>query len=315
VTKRRRTLFTPALMALTLAPADALGASHFSRFATIYANGLEIDFVRPSSLSSGLTRGLELHAEALDDHAAEVFGFRSMRAVVDVDCRTLRDRVETLVAYRQAGFTGASQTRGSSGGWWRPNPKAYMAEVIRLVCGAPAPSLAATATSAGAQPSTILAPPFVLKHASPPHATFATSSSGPTQTQARLSARIVAQIGAAPTEEGAQKLLTSFERLLAPPLQAHAAAARVRGALVYRSVVDGFASTADAQSFCRRLIADGGACWIHALEAPLRPSMAGRPSHPPPRSLGAANPSMAAPQSITAAIVQCMCIAATESRP
>lgn len=81
----------------------------------------------------------------------------------------------------------------------------------------------------------------------------------------------VAQVGASASAADAQDALRALHALIAPPLAGVVEAAEVGGARVYRATVTGFASQADARSFCAR--AGVKTCWV-------RPPTAGHATPP-----------------------------------
>jgi hypothetical protein len=61
--------------------------------------------------------------------------------------------------------------------------------------------------------------------------------------------------------------------LIKPPLAGSVEAASVHGAQVYRSIVSGFASSAQAHAFCAALTAQGKPCWLHLASATAGPTI------------------------------------------
>ena len=90
----------------------------------------------------GVIEGVTLQGEVISAETAQFLGYRSMRSTVNIDCARRRDLVVKLTVYAERGAKGAAVVRQVPGGWAQPTPDAYLAAVIREVCG-PARALAA----------------------------------------------------------------------------------------------------------------------------------------------------------------------------
>ncbi|MDZ4317996.1 MAG: hypothetical protein U1A07_04015, partial [Phenylobacterium sp.] len=83
----------------------------------------------------GIIRGVELHGEVIDPAFVPDMGFSSMTSRIDVDCANRRDRVVSMEVYSEPGLEGHPERRAVPGGWVQPSPQAYLADVLRAVCG------------------------------------------------------------------------------------------------------------------------------------------------------------------------------------
>ena len=232
----------------------------------------------------GMRSGVMLNIEVTEERAAELYGYRSMSVLVDLDCRAGKDRVRKALAFERPRLAGASQLRRTSGEWVRPTPGAYMSDVIQEVCsragfGAAPPVAAPVEAPIG----TIERPPPASRPTGFPTAPPAPAPLGPAAASpartggARVRAQIAAstseqaaqseaaapprssgsglraQIASSTSEQAAHQALDQAKAQIQPPLTGAVEAAEVRGRTAYRSVVVGFASEAGARAFCARM--------------------------------------------------------------
>jgi hypothetical protein len=103
--------------------------------------------------NDGVIEGVVLQGEVISEEAERVIGYRSMRSTVNVDCSRRRDMVVKMTVFTQPQAKGVAINRHVPGGWVQPSPDAYLAQVIRAVCG-PAPQVAAApSTSVSPEPA------------------------------------------------------------------------------------------------------------------------------------------------------------------
>ena len=220
----------------------------------------------------GVIEGVVIDGEVAGQDAALDFGFHSIRLELDIDCRRQRDRLRRVETFAEPRLGGEPTARPASGEWASPSREAYLAQVIRAMCGqdpgqshksvverSPAsPPLepdpyAAVGGGAPARGSSDPAPPPMSPPASdaPP---APSSSGGP-----------VVQVAAAETAAGAQAVLDRLKRSKAVSLGDLAGkveTATVKGRPVYRATLSGFASLAAARAFCVAVRASGGRCFV-----------------------------------------------------
>ncbi len=229
--------------------------------------------ITPSGAAGGAAgemTGVVLEIEITEPDAVELYGYQSMNSVVDIDCPGARDRVRRAQAFQLPHLAGPSQERHTSGQWVRPSPGAFMADVIAKACASAglrstSPQLAAAVPSApstkpaavrSAPPTQPIAPSHLSP--SPSTSTSPTAPSKPTGGAARLRA----QIASSTNEHAAREVLEKIGSRISPQLTTDVETAQVRGKTVYRSVVAGFASEAEAQSFCAQMKQASVACIV-----------------------------------------------------
>ncbi|WP_293406837.1 SPOR domain-containing protein [Phenylobacterium sp.] len=105
----------------------------------------------------GLIEGVVLQGEVISDEAERMIGYRSMRSTVNVDCARRRDIVVKMTVFAEPQAKGVAINRHVPGGWVQPSPDAYLAQVIRAVCG-PAPQLAASPPPEAVRPAPKVSP-------------------------------------------------------------------------------------------------------------------------------------------------------------
>jgi hypothetical protein len=247
--------------------------------------------VSPSAVTAVVSRSqsaaggpveLLLRAEALKPEAARA-GLTAWEMRLEVDCRTGEVRV--------GGTTGFASRRRGAGEepvsvapaepvWRKPSPGTSLEAAWRQACDPgfrpplAAPTLhAATAPTARA-PGPATPPPLALRPtlkspaakppvAKPPaQAAAQASAPPPPPTPARRghgSVQVVSSPVEADTRRGLERLHSRFPEQLAG-LDTRVEPAQVRGRTVYRGLVAGFASHAEAATFCRTLKSRGHDC-------------------------------------------------------
>ena len=121
--------FAAALAAVT-APA-ALAASAIAR------DGVEVSIlptVGPAHADQSIVR-VSLDVEARSEAAAHRLGFRSLRGVTDIDCRSGENQFVKAEAYDHPDLRGAARGWPVLGDWGRPTASSYMFAVTERVCG------------------------------------------------------------------------------------------------------------------------------------------------------------------------------------
>lgn len=123
----------------------AVAASGLPASSVVYAKSDLVVAIRNRGTPSeggGVFEGVVLQGEVISDEAERVIGYRSMRSTVNVDCVRRRDMVVKMTVFTEPQAKGVAINRHVPGGWVQPSPDAYLAQVIRAVCG-PAPQMAA----------------------------------------------------------------------------------------------------------------------------------------------------------------------------
>jgi hypothetical protein len=252
----------------------ASGAFGATGPATVDDEGVSVVIVQTGAApaASGQVNGVILDIEVTDDEVAALHGYRSLKSVVDVDCRGERDLVREARAFPLPRLTGASQVRTTSGQWVRPTPEAYMSRVIKTICsrvGLRPVGEGAAVTAAASPPAARRSSTLAQTVATPPRLQPALAlpagpqaapkaplkSVGPaSSTEASVAAaRLRVQIASLASPSAAQAVLDAVKYEIQPPLAGEIEAAEVRGRKTYRSIVDNFSSEAAANAFCVRM--------------------------------------------------------------
>lgn len=99
-----------------------------------------------ASPGGGIVEGVVLQGEVTSAEAGRSLGYRSMRSTVNIDCERRRDMVVKMTVFTEPGAKGTAINRHVPGGWVQPSPDAYLAHVIRAVCGSTPRLVDASAT-------------------------------------------------------------------------------------------------------------------------------------------------------------------------
>jgi hypothetical protein len=122
----------------------AISASGLPRASVVSVKSDLVVAIRDRGAASpggGVIEGVVLQGEVTSAEAARSLGYRSMRSTVNVDCVRRRDLVVKMTVFTEPNAKGAAINRHVPGGWVQPSPDAYLAHVLRAVCG-PAPRMA-----------------------------------------------------------------------------------------------------------------------------------------------------------------------------
>lgn len=229
----------------------------------------------------GIIRGVELHGEVIDPAVVSDMGFSSMTSRVDVDCAHRRDRVVSMEVYPAPGLEGRPERRPVPGGWVQPSPQAYLADVLRAVCGlrrgpevqvaslADEPDLP-IATAAPKRPTLRPAiglepPPVKAVVPAPAPAQARPQPQPPKPAPAKAlsgSGPIAVQVAAVGSHAAAQRAAAAAAKLAPRGAVARVEPATVDGRGFYRALVRGFDTRAEASRFCKVLTARGEPCFV-----------------------------------------------------
>lgn len=138
----------PASADVAASERKAIAASGLPRTSVVAVKSGMVVAIRDRgaiSTAGAIIEGITLQGEVVSSEAAQFLGYRSMRSTVNVDCVRRRDLVVKMTVYSQPGAKGAAVVRQVPGGWAQPSPDAYLAAVIRSVCGGAPPQIAAAA--------------------------------------------------------------------------------------------------------------------------------------------------------------------------
>lgn len=137
----------PASADVAASERKAIAASGLPRTSVVAVKSGMVVAIRDRgtiSTAGAIIEGITLQGEVVSSEAAQFLGYRSMRSTVNVDCARRRDLVVKMTVYSQPGAKGAAVVRQVPGGWAQPSPDAYLAAVIRNVCGGAPQQLAAS---------------------------------------------------------------------------------------------------------------------------------------------------------------------------
>ena len=221
---------------------------------------------------TGVIKDLSLRAEVVDDDTAATLGWRSMRSTVDIDCDHGRDLVRSMEVFAAHDLKGPSSSPKLPGGWGQPDRLAYLGGVITALCKggsvavdtSPPTRAAAPAHQARSKPTSPARPPAALtSNTAPVISPPAAAKPAPTPPLARRPAGgPVVQIAAGGSEAGARQALASLQAPGLAGLTRSVQIAAKDGKPLYRAVIGGFASRAEAASFCAALQKAGHACLV-----------------------------------------------------
>ncbi|MEO6341070.1 MAG: SPOR domain-containing protein [Caulobacteraceae bacterium] len=231
------------------------------------------------------------HEEATQPGYAQRMGGRSIVGQMDIDCRAGAVRLSTLSIYSGANRQGPEVIKmGPRPDWRPPVADRVLSRVMIGVCGtsrtapvvADAAKLPPRPLASPPPPSTALAlkpsvsaarpvparvaqaqPPALPPTPQPPPTVKPAVAVKPPAAQVDTGAMV--QIAAAGSNAGASQEWDKAAKAAPAEFAGKSkqiAKATVNGAEVYRGLVAGFASKADAASFCDRLKAKGRACFL-----------------------------------------------------
>jgi sporulation related protein len=223
-----------------------------------------------SATPMGETRGFlaTISSEATDPDVPARQGIVAWSISVEVDCERHAVRLGTMTGYPGRDLrTEPRLVRPADTSWVTPTPGAPLGAVTRALCDrdfkrpfggrlqvaskAPEPARAAAAHEA---------PPLALRPTLPPEP-VAPAKPRPSP----VAGGLAVQIGASPSLPDIQGLLARFKKAFAANLDGlttNVATVQVDGKTVNRALISGFASTAEANGFCKTLEAAGQACFV-----------------------------------------------------
>lgn len=218
-----------------------------------HGEGVTVVITRSSvaGAPAGEMTDVMLNIEVTETETAQLYGYRSMNSMVDIDCVGGRDRVRKALAFELPHFAGPSHLRRTSGEWVRPTPGAFMSDVIEKACASAgllpsSPTLAAALPAASSQAPVASPKPTVAPIVTQgPQAPYDAKQGGG-------AGRLRAQIASSRTEQGALQILEKAKSKISSTLTSEVETAVVRDKKVYRSVVKGFGSEAEV-GFCGRM--------------------------------------------------------------
>ena len=246
-----------------------------------------------SAQPTGQPRGFlaNISSEALDPQILSHEGIASWSIPVEVDCdrRTVRLGVMTGFASRDL-RSDPKTVRAADSTWVVPTSTAPLGAVIRALCDrdfhrplggkvkvasvsgktSDAAKTPAPVTSAPAQEPKAARGAPALRPALPPPKTpvaeaASTASAKPAAKTPAGGGAIAVQIGASPSHADIEGLLAKAKAKFAADmggLKGAVATVEIDGKTVNRALISGFATNAEANAFCKKLTAEGQACFI-----------------------------------------------------
>jgi hypothetical protein len=211
---------------------------------------------------------VDVRLESITPQATEKLGGRSIRLRLNVRCDNGTVRLNFLDVYPGADLTGAPIHRAPPNTWAEPKPNSYVADAVRLACDktfrGPFAAIAGASPSAAAKTTARPESNRVSAESAPALRARQPLSLEPLVHKS-VSGADAAQIGAyssaAASEEAWQALQTALPAQMSG-LSKVTAPARAGGRTLYRTIVEGFPSTAAAASFCQALRASGRPCLL-----------------------------------------------------
>lgn len=263
---------------------------------TPLAPGQVVD-ISPSAVTAvtgakptGQPRGFlaSISSEALDPQILSHEGIASWSIPVEVDCDKRAVRLGVMTGFTGRDLKNDPKTvREADANWVTPTAAAPLGSVIRALCDRDfhRPLMGKLKTAGGKVAEPAKPPPEAVAKAEPepkaPRVTPALRPSLPpvepkaaeaSAPKAAPAARppagggtIAVQIGASPSKPDIEGLLARFKTKFAGEmggLTEHVATVEVDGKTVNRALISGFATNAQANAFCKKLAAQGQACFI-----------------------------------------------------
>ncbi|MHB8530360.1 MAG: SPOR domain-containing protein [Caulobacteraceae bacterium] len=211
----------------------------------------------------GVTKGISLRAEVVGEAAAASLGWRSMRSTVDIDCDHRRDLVTAMEVFADHDLKGVSKRPALPGVWGEPDRLAYLGGVISALCGNRVVASGASSPAVSPRPLRIdkgsRGPPTIVSVPATARPTVTAKAATPT---APSVASAAVQIAAVSHEAAARRALARLETPAMAGLTRRVDTVRKNGQMIYRAVVAGFASRAEARSFCASLRKAGQDCLV-----------------------------------------------------
>jgi hypothetical protein len=246
---------------------------------------------QPTGQPRGFLAGIS--SEALDPQILGHEGIASWSIPVEIDCdkRSVRLGIMTGFASRDL-VTDPKTVREADSNWVLPTASAPLGAVIRALCdrdfhrplmgkvkaangktldAARPPADAPMRTAQAVPPPEPKAPRAApaLRPTLPPAKPTATASAPASNPKSAGSkapgGSIAVQVGASPSLPDIQGLLAKFKKKFAGEmggLTSSVATLDVDGKTVNRALISGFSSNAEASDFCKKLSAEGQACFI-----------------------------------------------------
>jgi hypothetical protein len=245
--------------------------------------------------ATGQPRGFlaNISSEALDPQILSHEAIASWSIPVEVDCdkRTVRLGVMTGFATRDL-RSDPKTVREADSHWVAPTATAPLGAVIRALCdrdfhrplqgkgklasaGGKAPDVGRAAEPAppatAPEPKAARATPALRPALPAPKPTIAEApapnpaSAKPPAAKAPSGGAIAVQIGASSSQAEIQALLVKAKAKFAADmggLTGAVATVQIDGKTVNRALISGFGTNAEANAFCKKLAADGQACFI-----------------------------------------------------
>lgn len=237
-----------------------------------------------SAKPTGEPRGFlaAISSEALDPQILSHEGIASWSIPVEIDCDKRSVRLGVMTGFTGRDLRNDPKTvREADANWVTPTATAPLGSVIRALCdrdfhrplmgklktaGKP-PELVAKADPP--EPKAPRATP-ALRPALPPSGPKTAEASTPKAAPPASKppsggGSIAVQIGASPSKPDIEGLLARFKTKFAADmggLNGNVATVQSDGKTVNRALISGFASNAEAGAFCKKLAAEGQACFI-----------------------------------------------------
>ncbi len=241
----------------------------------------------PTRSASGPELSVKVREEVLNADMVKTVGGRSALMNLKLDCATRRLKLETLEVREGSNLMGPPK-RQSGGDWMAAPAGSYLADVVSAGCDpsyrfpynavavqAPAPRPTAAAPAATASKAAVqTTPPVPHPATTTPTAKAASlrpalNAGGPPAAKPAKPAvargKVQAQVGAYPSQAAARAELAKLSVKFKAQMAGHPKRIELTGTKAprfYRALVGGFATPAQAESFCQALQAEQRPCLV-----------------------------------------------------
>lgn len=241
-----------------------------------------------SAQPTGQPRGFlaAISSEALDPQILSHEGIASWSIPVEIDCDKRSVRLGVMTGFVGRDLRNDPKTvREADANWVTPTANAPLGSVIRALCDRDfrRPLMGKVKATAGKSAEPAKPSAEVVARAEPPEPRAARTvptlrpalppakpigeaeAASPKAKPPAGGGSIAVQIGASPSRPDIEGLLTRFKKKFAGEmggLSGSVATVQVDGKTVNRALISGFGTSAEANAFCKKLSADGQACFI-----------------------------------------------------
>jgi len=203
---------------------------------------------------------VDVRLESITPQSTAKLGGRSIRLRLNVRCDNNTVRLNFLDVYPGADLTGAPTHRAPPNTWALPKPNSYVADAVSLACDktfqGPFAAMATAAPSPRYEPQ-----PSAVPSEPAPEVSTRPTFAGRYAVQIGAYSSVAASNAAWAALQADMPAVTSGLSKAIRPVQSH-------GRTLYRTIVQGFPSSAAAATFCQTLRSAGRPCLTAAGAEP-----------------------------------------------